>query len=160
MSKTTEFFRLAQDLANQWLRFHELLGSGRGGRATHAYMTELRSRAFQAFNEDYSGERISSDKAIEVDFYFPDETTIVEVAMNLRDLNSEFERDVLKAIMAQDASTPVTRLVFLTKPGGIARSRTASSQAIIKWVKEAHGLQVEVREFGMVAGDIIDTVDE
>src|SRR5437773_6761578 len=160
MSKTDDLFRIAQDLANQWPRFYERLGPGHGDRATHAYMTELNARALRDFGQRYHQQQISGDNAMSVDFYFPDEATIVEVAMSLRNSNSEFERDVLKAIMAQEAGNPVTHIIFLSKPGVHARSQAPSSQAIIAWAQAAHGLTVEVREFGVVAETIIDTADE
>ena len=156
MSKAEQLSTLALKLASEWPQFFEKLGPGVGDRATNAYMTELNSRARRDFNEDYSQKRISGNNGLCVDFYFPDEATVVEVAMGLRNPSSEFERDILKAIMAQEAQNRVTRLLFLTKPGGRARANSPGARAIIAWAQQTHGLTVEVREFGIIAEDILD----
>lgn len=156
MGKVAQLVTLAQNLASEWPRFYEKLGADIGDRATHAYMVELSRRAFRDLNEDYSQKRISGGNGLSVDFYFPDEATVVEVAMSLRNPSSEFERDILKAIMAQGADNPVTRLLFLTKPGGCARVSSPSARAIIAWAQQAHGLTVDVCEFGSVAEAVID----
>lgn len=161
MTKTERLFNIAQTLADDWPRFFEKLGPGAGDQATRAYMLELRRRAYEALKEDFAEKCISGDNGLRVDFYFPEEKTVVEVAMGLRNPNSEFERDILKAIMAQEASNlnPVTSLIFLTKPGGHARANSPSAQAIVAWAKKHHDLIVEVREFGIVAENIIDDTE-
>ena len=149
MSKTEQLCTLAKNLASDWPQFFEKLGPGAGDHATQAYMTKLNARAFETFNEDYSQKHISGDNGLCVDFYFPDEATVIEIAMGLRNSSSEFERDILKAIMAQDAKTNnlVTRLIFLTKPPGRVRTNSPSRRAIIAWAHQAHSLSIEVREF-------------
>jgi hypothetical protein len=156
MSKAEQLATLALKLASDWPQFFEILGPGVGDRATSAYMNELNSQAFRHFEEDFSQKCISGNNGLSVDFYFPDEATVIEIAMGLRNPNSEFERDILKAIMAQEAHNPVTRLLFLTKPGGIAKANSPSARAIIAWAQQKHGLTVEVREFAIVAENIID----
>ncbi len=86
--------------------------------------------ATDEFKEDFSEKCISGNNGLRVDFYFPGEKTVVEVAMGLRNSNSEFERDILKVLMAGEGS--VKRLVFLTKPGGIARTNCPGARAIIR----------------------------
>ena len=132
----------------------ERLGPGHGDRATWAYMQKLEELATAEFNEDFSEKCISGNNGLRVDFYFPDEKTVVEVAMGLRNSNSEFERDILKALMAGEES--VKRLVFLTKPGGIARTNCPSARAIIDWAQRIHDLTVNVIELGVAAETIID----
>jgi hypothetical protein len=108
----------------------ERLGPGQGDHATKAYMKELGEMATDEFKEDFSEQCISGNNGLRVDFYFPGEKTVVEVAMGLRNSNSEFERDILKVLMAGEGS--VKRLVFLTKPSGIARTNCPSARAILR----------------------------
>ena len=47
------------------------------------------------------------------------------------------ERDILKAVMAQDAGHAVRRLVFIAKPGAAKKCAQPSSRAIIDWAARA-----------------------
>ena len=151
---TDTIIRIAQELAANWPRFLERLGPGHGDRATEAYMNELRNRALREFNDNFAERRIMGDNGLRVDFYFPEERTVVEVAMGLRNSNSEFERDLFKALIAGEEL--VQRLVFLTKPGGIARTNSPSARAIINWALVTHNLQIEVIEFSAEAENNLD----
>jgi hypothetical protein len=151
---------LAQSLAEEWAEFFQKKGPGAGDLDTNAFMMELRTRAHRHFGQDFSERRICGDNKLTPDFYFPNEETIVEVAMGLRNPLSEFERDILKAIIAQDAKHPVRRLVFLSKPGAKARISQPGLHAFVEWVLKSHGIQVEVCEFTPVAEAVLDAVDE
>jgi hypothetical protein len=152
--------KLAQSLAEEWAKFFEKKGPGAGDLDTNAFMKELRSRAHHHFGQDFSEQRICGNNKLAPDFYFPNEETIVEVAMGLRNPSSEFERDILKAIIAQDANHPVRRLVFLSKPGAKARVSQPGLYAIAEWALKAHGIQVEVCEFTPVAEAVLEAAEE
>ena len=154
MSKTDTLITIAKTLATEWPRFHERLGPGEGDHSTKDYMRELSRRATETFGKDFAEKCISGENGLRVDFHFPDERTVIEIAMSLRNSNSEFERDILKALIAGDRS--VGRLVFLTKPGGKARANSPSARAIIKWAESAHNLLIEVIEFGGEAESILE----
>ena len=109
-------------------------------------MQELRYRATNLLGQDYSEQKVCGDNGLAVDFFFPNESAILEVALSLRNSNTEFERDILKALMAQEAGHSVTRLQFLSKPGAISKHMQPSSRAIISWALRNHGLKVEIRE--------------
>ena len=122
MNHADQLRSIAQLLVEEWPNFFAKLGAGAGDRATNLFMVELRSRAEKAFGDNFAEQRISgSNNKLAVDFYFPDEATIVEVAMSLRNPSSEFERDILKAIMAKESGLTVKRLLFLAKPGALVR---------------------------------------
>ena len=70
----------------------------------------------------------------------------MEVALGLRNPNSEFEHDVLKAVLAQEAGYRVRKLILLAKPGAMKRHGQPGSSAIVGWVKRNHGINVEFRE--------------
>jgi hypothetical protein len=71
---------------------------------------------------------------------------IVEIALGLRNPLSEFERDILKAIMSKEACYPVRRLLFLSKPGATRRCSQPGARAIAAWVERAHGITIEIQE--------------
>lgn len=144
--KADSLFDLASELAAASSAFFDIQGPSAGDKATAAFMGELRARSAATFGEDFAEKRICGANGLTVDYYFPDEATIVEVAMSLRNPTSEFERDILKAIMAQEAGHMVESLVFMTKPGGEKRCAQPGARAIIEWAKRAHGLAIAIRE--------------
>lgn len=147
MGKSAQLIRLAQQIADERPRFFDTKGPGEGDKAANSFMAELRKRAQEAFGEDFSEQKICSEKTnLAVDFFFPDEGTIVEIALSLRNPQSEFERDVLKAVMAKEEGRNVRRLVFLSKPGAAKRHRQPSSEAIMSWLERNHQVKLSIRE--------------
>ncbi len=147
MGKSEQLIRLAQQIADQRPRFFERKGAGKGDKDTNSFMGELRARARQAFGRDFSEQIISGENTkLAVDFFFPDEGTIVEIALSLRNPQSEFERDILKAVMAKEKGSNVRRLVFLSKPGAAKRHRQPSSEAITSWLERNHEIELSIRE--------------
>lgn len=126
--------------------FHSVLGPGAGDRRTHQFMRELRAEAARKFGKDYAECRICGETALAVDYYFPEERTIVEVALGLPNPGSEFEKDVLKAIMAQELGSKVHRLVFISRPGGVKKCSQPGRSAVIRWARARHHLRIEILE--------------
>jgi hypothetical protein len=151
---------IAQSLVQEWPSFFQTKGAGLGDLDTNAFMKELRSRAASALGDDFAERRICGENKLAPDFYFPDEAAIVEVAMSLRNPSSEFERDILKAIMAQEVGFAVSRLLFLSKPGAAARLSQPGLRAFADWALRAHGIKVEVREFTPAAETVLDPTTE
>jgi len=146
VKKSDHLFRLAQALADERPAFFNVKGPGLGDADTQSFMTELRVRATDAFNVDYAEKKICGRNSLCVDFFLPDEQTIVEVALALRNPTSEYERDLLKALMATDEGHRVSLLIFISKPGANKRLSQPGARAIASWAKRKHGLTVEVRE--------------
>jgi len=147
MGKSEHLIRLAQQIADQRPRFFQRKGAGKGDKDTNSFMGELRARARQAFGRDSSEQIISGENTkLAVDFFFPHEGTIVEIALRLRNPQSEFERDILKAVMAKEEGRNVRRLVFLSKPGAAKRHTQPSSQTIMSWLQRNHEIEVSIRE--------------
>ncbi len=111
-------------------------------------MRELRLQAVAAFGHDYAEQRICGETAFAADFYFPDEATVVEVALGLPNPASEFEKDILKAIIAQDYGYAVKRLFFISRAGAAKKCAQPGRSALITWAKIKHALVVEVHELG------------
>ncbi|MGF1471014.1 MAG: hypothetical protein ACFB50_04625 [Rubrobacteraceae bacterium] len=137
---------MAQEIAVEEPGFFDVTGPGEGNKKTNAFMRKLQRRAKGEFSTDLSEQEICGHTKFAVDFYFKEEATIVEVALSLKNPNTEFEKDILKALMAQERNFAVTKLLFLSKPGAIKRHESPSSRDIVEWVKRNHGIQVEVKE--------------
>jgi len=137
---------IARSIAASNSEFHAVKGPGIGDRATAAFMYSLRERAREGFGQDYSEKKICGKNSFAVDFYFPDEATIVEVALGLPNPNSEFEKDILKAIMAQECGHSVSRLYFISRPGAAKKCSQPGRSAFTVWAKEKHGLTIEIHE--------------
>jgi hypothetical protein len=146
MKKYEKILEIAQLVADKRPYFFEIKGAGLGDKDTDSYMGELRKRIENTVGKGLSERSICGDNNLKVDFYVQDEATIVEVALSLRNSNSEFERDIFKAFLAQSLGNEVERLVFLSKPGALKRHEQPSSKAIVDWVKKEYGISIEIRE--------------
>ena len=91
---------------------------------------------------------ICGDNSLAVDFYFPDDGIIVEIALGLKNPNTEYEKDILKAVMAKSLGYKVNKLIFFTKSGGRKKCEQPGRQAVKEWLKETHQIEVEVIDFG------------
>ena len=94
--RPTHLLELARGIARGIVDFQTVRGPGDGDRATHAFMRELRQQATAAFRHDYAEQKICGETAFAADFYFPEEATVVEVALGLPNSASEFEKGHLK----------------------------------------------------------------
>jgi hypothetical protein len=136
---------IAQAVTKERPDFFEIKGPSAGDHDTAAFMKELRSRVANELGTDYSERKICGENNLCVDFYFREEETIVEVALGLRNPTSEYERDVLKALMAKEMGYPVSRLLFVSKPGALKRLKQPGAAAIAAWALRLHGVRVETR---------------
>lgn len=146
VDKPVTLLRLAREIASANGNFQVVLGPGEGDKATNAFMHQLRESAIKVFGKDYSEQKIGGDTSSAVDFYFPEEATIVEVALGLPNPASEFEKDILKGLMAQESGHAVRRLFFITRPGGKKKCTQPGRNAVRKWASANHQLLVEVHE--------------
>ena len=146
MNQAERLLRLAQELVVDHPGFFEVKGPGAGDRATNAFMKNLRERARGVFGNDYAEKVISGANDFRVDYYFPSEATIVEVALGLSKPKTEFERDILKATMAQEADYAVKRLVFISKPGALKKCAQPGRVAMTQWLLQNHHIAIEIYE--------------
>jgi hypothetical protein len=148
IDRPSKLLELARDIASGNPEFQSVLGPGVGDHATGTFMRQLRAMAASAFGNDYSECKLCGKTAFAVDFYFPDEGTIVEVALGLPNPSTEFEKDILKAIMAQELGHSVHRLFFISRPGAVKKCAQPGRTAIKEWARAKHGLVIEVHELG------------
>ena len=146
MTGAERLLALAQTVADERPTLFVSKGPGVGDKDTNAFVSELRKRAQAAFGKDHAEQTICGSSGLRVDYYFPEEATIVEVAFLLKNSPTEFEKDILKAIMAQENGQPVRQLVFIAKPGAVKRCNAPDRRSIIEWAARAHGLTISVFE--------------
>ncbi len=73
------------------------------------------------------------------------------MALGLPRPSTEFERDILKAIMAKDAGHAVRLLFLISKPGAQKKCAQPGRAAIINWVRNNQRIDVQIRELRRVA---------
>jgi hypothetical protein len=146
VSKTETLIQVAREVALATPDFQAIKGAGDGDRATHRFMADLRNRLIDMFGVDFSEKKICGPNSFAVDFYIPEESTIIEVALGLPNPASEFEKDILKAIMAQETGTPVSRLVFISRAGASKKCDQPGRTAIRTWAKASHRLDIEIHD--------------
>jgi hypothetical protein len=145
-SHSERLFDIAKQLARRHPGFHEKKGAGLGDLSTNEFMKMVRQEAKKEFEEDFSERNICGKNGFRVDFYFPEDATIVEIALGLNNPLSEFERDVFKAVLANESNNEVKKLIFFSKPGACKRLEQPGFQAIIEWAKQKYGIVIDVWE--------------
>lgn len=145
-NKVAIIIDIANRISLETENFQMVRGAGAGNHATNSFMNTLRSEMIKVFEIDYSEKRISGKNSFAVDFFIPEEKSIVEVALGLPNTASEFEKDILKAIMAKELKVDVQKLVFISRPGAIKKCSQPGRKAIQEWAKNIHGLEIEIIE--------------
>jgi len=155
--KAAHILKLAQEIADELgSAFFERLGPGKekGNGATTAFMETLRSRVRAQVGERLDEKCICGNGTkLCVDYYLPDEATIIEVELGARNPHTNFERDIFKGLLAQEAGYRVDELVILGKPGSVKRLQMPDATAIRAWAKKHHKLDVVVRELSEGANE-------
>jgi len=137
---------MAREIAASDVEFQKVKGPGQGNRSTNSFMQQLRQRVETEFGDDVAERKLCGENSLAVDFYFEAEATIVEVALGLPNPASEFEKDVLKAIIAQDNRFSIKSLMFISRPGGKKKCEQPGRRAVRDWLKRSHGIRIELHE--------------
>lgn len=147
MSYLDELIGIAQEVANEKPEFFIVKAPGTGDKDTADFMSKLQIKAMKKFGRDFSEKKICGIGInFAVDYYFPEEATIVEIALTLKNAAREFEKDIIKAILAKRSGNEVKTLYFISKPGAIKRNQEPAPRAIISWVNEDYDIQVIIKE--------------
>ncbi len=144
-----QIFELAQKTASLIPSFQERVGPGleKGNGVTNAYLKALDQVVTDNFRDEVLlQERAAPGIKYTFDYYIPSEQTVVEIALSLRNIVTEFEKDIFKAILAKDSGKPVRKLLLIGKQGSVCRQNGTGPTAIKCWVFRNCGIEVEVRE--------------
>lgn len=146
ITKPEQLLLMAQAIAEETPNFFTAIGQGAGNLRSNAFMEKLRDRAETAFGRDYSEAKLCGDNKLAVDFYFPEEETVVEIAGMLSGSNSEYEKDIFKCLLAQERGATIRNLVFVAKTGAAKVQNQAGRTAIAQFVFRRFNLQITVEE--------------
>lgn len=147
--RADRIIELAREIAAAEPDFQLVRGAGAGDRATAIFLAALRTRVHTTLGIECWEKKICGPTSYAVDFYLEEEGTVVEVALGLPNPSSEYEKDVLKAIIAQDYF-PVRRLVLISRAGGEQKCRQPGRTAVREWARTKHGLTIDVFDLGGV----------
>jgi hypothetical protein len=146
MKKFEKLYRIAKELSESTPGFLDTKGPGAGNLATNEFISELGKRAMREFGEDFSEKNICGKNSLAVDFYFPEDVTVVEIALGLKHPNSEFEKDILKVLMAKSLGNKIEQLVFISKPGGVKKCNQPGRVAVKEWLKMNSEMSIMVMD--------------
>jgi hypothetical protein len=157
LSKALMLYFYAQEIAHKVEGFYEKKGPGLGDRASADFMKKLRGAAEAAFGQDYSERKACKKLGYRFDFYFPEERTVVEVALGLHNPISEYERDIFKCLLAREEGIKIDRLCFICKPGGADQQGAPGPSAIASFVGKQFQLEVTLLDLmrGLSAADVL-----
>ena len=144
LDRPAVLIEIARSIAASEPNFQAVRGPGEGDRATRAFLRQIQRRATEIFGEDLSEKKICGKNSLCVDFYFERERTIVEVALGLPNPTTEFEKDILKALMAKESGCAVERLVLISRPGGESKCAQPGRKAFIAWAQTKHALEIQI----------------
>jgi hypothetical protein len=151
MSKTDELISIAIKIAHSRPDFFNKKGPGLGDKDTSSFMAELYKQVKNYFGKEFTDkcieQQICGANGFKVDFYIPEDETIIEVALSLGNAIREYEKDVIKAILAKRLGNPVKNLVFISKPGAIKRNSEPGPKSIASWLLSEYGITLKTVEF-------------
>ncbi len=143
---------LCNKTATETAQFTEKLGPGKGDHATTTFLKKLTEKIRE---NQYLYSKITPEYYIypnsnsRFDFYIECESTVVEIALSLKNPTTEFEKDVLKVLISNQKNvnlTPIKNLLFLGKSGAKAKCEEPFRKAAICWAKNAHELNIFVED--------------
>ncbi len=144
MDKVSQIIKFANQIASEMDDFFAKKGPGKGNTSTNAYIKALGNQMETQFGKDYSEKNICGENSSAVDFYFPDEGIVVEIALGLKNPNTEYEKDILKVILAKSLGKNIKKLLFISKPGGEKKCAQPFRLAIRNWLDKEFGIEIEV----------------
>ncbi len=140
MTKTRTILRLAQEVADSLPDMFRKKGPGERNKFTNRYMAALNQKVTEALGKQYVEQPISGNTRQCVDFFVPDEKTIVEVELSLYNVHTNLDRDIFKALLEIDSGHQIHTLLLVGKEPAKQRHTQPASMALIKWVRTHHAL--------------------
>jgi len=142
-------FELAQQIADRTPGFHDCKGPGKdaGNGVTNEFLRALDIAVSDNWPVKVrQQEPVAPGVKYSFDYFIPSEDTAVEIALSIRNIVTEFEKDIFKAILANESGKQVRRLVLIGKTGAVKRQNGTGPNAIKAWVKQRCNIQIDVME--------------
>jgi hypothetical protein len=144
-----QLFEIAQQIASRTPNFQECIGPGKeaGNGVTTAFLRSVDTAVADNWPTQVRlQEPAAPGVKYSFDYFIPAESTAVEIALSLRNFVTEFEKDIFKAILANEADKGITKLILIGKAGSVKRQNGTGPNAIKRWVQQNCGIKIEVRE--------------
>ena len=154
MPITDELLQVIHQTAAEIPTFDLRLGPGKdkGNGATKLFVKMVNEIAAQRWPDQVKQNfRAVPTTRMDFDLYVPSERTAIEIALSVRNPVSEYEKDILKALLAQAGGLALDRLILIGKKGSVEKRNEPAPLAIRNWAWEKHSLKVEVHEIAAVA---------
>jgi len=144
-----QIFELAQQIAHRTPGLQERRGPGKaaGNGVTDEFLAALVREVAKRFATVCRlQEPVAPGVKYSFDYFIPSEDTAVEIALSLRNIVTEFEKDIFKAILANESGKRVKRLILIGKDGSVKRQNGTGPKAIKAWAKRKCAVDIEVWE--------------
>ena len=148
-SKVEQILSILDEVASSFGEsFLKRLGPGKdaGNGVTNQFMSKVNAEVASRVGHDLADRRICGETNFSVDFYVPEQATVIEVELSARNPHTNLERDLFKTFLANQAGNIVRKLVLVGKPGTLKRLALPDLRAIAAWSKEKQDVQLEVIE--------------
>ncbi len=145
MSKAERIFQLAQEVAASY----DLLNArrtGSGDSYTREVIDHLKFMVIEELGLGVTNQFLSKANRQSVDFWLEDEQTIMEVEYGLWSSDPSLEKEIFKALLAQDAGKDVRHLILIGDPGSIRRWQAPTPRSVMDWVERHHHIRVQIWE--------------
>jgi len=146
MTKSQTILNIAQRVADEIPDMFRKKGPGEGNHFTNKYMSRLNNAVTAILGKSYVEQKICEPTGQCVDFYVPEEATIIEVELSLYNVHTNLDRDIFKALLAKDAGHSVSTLLLVGKEPAKERHTQPASRALIDFVKRHHDLNVVIED--------------
>jgi hypothetical protein len=143
--KTARICVAAQKLAEKTAGFFDVKNAGPGNYATNAFMKNLRTVLGAEMGKDCEvSVGLGNDSTL--DFYVAEEKCVVEIALGLHRPSCEYEKDILKCLLAREYGLTVETLVLVGKPGAITKHAQPFRKDVASLLHRKHSLKIIVLE--------------
>lgn len=146
MTKARIIHDIAQQVADEFPDMFRKKGPGEGNHFTNKYMARLNSAVATAIGKSYIEQKICEPTDQCVDFYIPEESTIIEIELSLYNVHTNLDRDIFKALLAKEAGHSVSTLLLIGKEPAKERHNQPASRALLGFVKKHHALNVVIED--------------
>jgi hypothetical protein len=145
MNKTERILDLIQKAAAE-LHVFERRGPGAGNINTNLVMARINKEVASEFGREVVECALAAGVRQSVDFYIPDEATVIEVEFSLCNPYPCLEKDAFKILLAKESGHNINRLILVGDPGCSKRLAAPTPRAIIDWLNRNHDLEVHIVE--------------
>lgn len=145
MTKAARIFDLAQEVADAYDLLHARR-AGSGDSYTREVVDHLKALVVEELGPGIVNQFLCKSNGPMVDFWIEEEQAIVEVEYSMWSSDPLLEKEVFKALLAQDAGRDVQQLILIGDPGSVRRWQAPTPRSIMNWVERTHGLHVQLWE--------------